>query len=82
MFGETPGNPTQSMVDLEEFGKLGKSSNILTCIDSTFAGPYAQQPIKYGIDLVAHSWYAADYIIDLDLDSIDIDYIFARIQCN
>jgi cystathionine beta-lyase/cystathionine gamma-synthase len=44
-----------SLLDLEEFGKLGKKYKILTAVDSTFASPYNQKPINYGIDLVLHS---------------------------
>ena len=45
-----------SILDLEAFGKLGSKRGLLTMVDSTFAGPYIQQPIKYGIDVVIHSW--------------------------
>jgi len=41
---------------LEEFGKLGKSKGIITMADSTFASPFNQSPIKFGIDIVIHSW--------------------------
>ncbi|CAG2192292.1 L-methionine gamma-lyase [Mytilus edulis] len=55
LYGETPCNPNMAILDLEEFGKLGKSKNILTMVDSTFAGPYLQPVIKYGIDISMHS---------------------------
>lgn len=42
-------------MDLEEFGKLGKSKGIITMADSTFASPFNQSPIKFGIDIVIHS---------------------------
>jgi len=55
LYGETPANPNMSLLDLEEFGKLGKEKNILTVVDSTFASPYNQTPLTYGIDIVIHS---------------------------
>ena len=56
LYGETPCNPLNSILDLEEFGKLGQSRpDLITMVDSTYASPYLQQPIKYGIDLVIHS---------------------------
>eukprot|EP01121_Diplochlamys_sp_Union-15-3_P010202 TRINITY_DN2845_c0_g1_i2.p1 TRINITY_DN2845_c0_g1~~TRINITY_DN2845_c0_g1_i2.p1 ORF type:complete len:182 (+),score=28.72 TRINITY_DN2845_c0_g1_i2:437-982(+) len=55
MFGETPNNPNLNVVDLEAFGKLGREHNILTVIDGTFASPYNQTPIKYGVDISIHS---------------------------
>jgi len=58
LYGETPSNPILSITDLEQFGKLGeslRSTGLVTMVDSTFASPYLQKPIKYGIDLVIHS---------------------------
>lgn len=47
-----------AILDLEEFGKLGRSlDNVLTIVDSTFASPYLQPVIKHGIDISMHSWY-------------------------
>ena len=56
MLAETPCNPSMAVVDLEEFGKLGRETGILTFVDGTFASPYLQQPIKYGVDISMHSW--------------------------
>lgn len=55
LYGETPCNPSMAILDLEEFGKLGKAHKILTMVDSTFASPYLQPAIKYGIDISMHS---------------------------
>ena len=57
LYCETPCNPTNILTDLEEFAKLGKSLGIITMVDSTFASPFNQTPIKQGIDVVIHSWY-------------------------
>ena len=57
LYGESPTNPTMSILDVEAFVTLGKSlPGVITMIDATFAGPYLLQPIKYGIDIVIHSW--------------------------
>ncbi|KAL4219733.1 hypothetical protein ACF0H5_020147 [Mactra antiquata] len=55
LYGETPCNPMMTLLDLEEFGKLGISEGILTMVDGTFASPFCQQSIKFGIDISAHS---------------------------
>ncbi|KAL9974389.1 hypothetical protein ACROYT_G011413 [Oculina patagonica] len=55
LYCETPCNPTMILTDLEEFGKLGQSLGIVTMVDSTFASPFNQKPIKHGIDVVIHS---------------------------
>lgn len=55
LYGETPSNPTVSLLDLKAFGELSKKHSILSMVDSTFASPYNQQPLKYGVDVVIHS---------------------------
>ncbi|XP_025076179.1 uncharacterized protein LOC112553282 [Pomacea canaliculata] len=56
LFGETPCNPEMSILDLKEFGELGRSlDNVLTVVDGTFASPYLQQILKFGIDISVHS---------------------------
>ncbi|XP_031564012.1 uncharacterized protein LOC116299492 [Actinia tenebrosa] len=57
LYGETPCNPMMTILDLEEFGRLGKSfgRNIVTMVDSTFASPFIQNPVRHGVDVVIHS---------------------------
>lgn len=55
MFAEVPCNPTLTMLDIEEFAKLGHSTGAITVIDATFASPIIIQPMKYGIDITLHS---------------------------
>lgn len=58
LYGETPCNPNMAILDLAEFGKLGRSlEHVLTMVDSTFASPYLQPVIKHGIDISMHSWH-------------------------
>lgn len=52
---ETPSNPLLTITDIKAIAKLGKSKNIVTSIDNTFASPVNQNPIDLGIDLVMHS---------------------------
>jgi methionine-gamma-lyase len=52
---ETPSNPLLKITDIEAVAKIAKAANIITIIDGTFATPFNQQPIKFGIDIVIHS---------------------------
>ncbi|MDY2588007.1 trans-sulfuration enzyme family protein [Winogradskyella aquimaris] len=52
---ETPSNPLLTITDIKAIAKLGKTMNILTSIDNTFASPVNQNPIDLGIDMVMHS---------------------------
>ena len=57
LYGESPANPTMSVLDLEAFGQLVKSlPGVISMVDCTFASPYLVQPIKYGVDVSIHSW--------------------------
>lgn len=55
LYLESPANPTIQCVDLEELCKLAKQYNILVACDNTFATPYLQQPLRYGVDFIVHS---------------------------
>ena len=52
---ETPSNPLLTITSIKAIAKLGKTKNILTSIDNTFASPVNQNPIDLGIDMVMHS---------------------------
>jgi cystathionine gamma-synthase len=52
---ESPTNPFLRVVDLERLVQLTQGKGIVTVIDSTFATPVVQQPLKFGVDLVVHS---------------------------
>ena len=54
-FSESPTNPYLNIMDLERLTNIFKSRDILVISDSTFATPYNQHPLKYGVDLVIHS---------------------------
>jgi cystathionine beta-lyase/cystathionine gamma-synthase len=52
---ETPSNPLLNIVDLEMVTDIARKHKLLAVIDNTFATPYFQRPIEYGVDLVVHS---------------------------
>lgn len=52
ILAETPANPLMSVVDLDE---LGAVSGPFKVVDSTFATPCLQQPLRHGVDIVLHS---------------------------
>ncbi|MCA1667994.1 MAG: PLP-dependent transferase [Thermomicrobia bacterium] len=52
---ETPTNPLLDIVDLREMATIAVEAGALTVVDNTFASPYCQNPLDWGIDLVVHS---------------------------
>lgn len=57
---ETPGNPTNSLVDLDMVrhmsdGFTGADKKCLMVVDNTFLGPVFHHPMKFGADLVIYS---------------------------
>ncbi len=52
---ETPTNPLLKLADLSAIAEIGKARSVLTGCDNTFASPYCQKPLDFGIDLVMHS---------------------------
>jgi cystathionine gamma-lyase len=55
LFLETPTNPTIEISDLSACAALAKQHALLSVADNTFATPYLQQPLSFGIDIVVHS---------------------------
>ena len=52
VLAESPSNPRLDLVDVADLGAI---KGPFTVIDSTFATPLGQQPIRFGVDLVLHS---------------------------
>jgi cystathionine gamma-lyase len=52
---ETPTNPMMRVTDLAVAAEIGREAGLTTCVDNTFASPYNQRPLEFGIDLVVHS---------------------------
>jgi cystathionine gamma-synthase len=55
LVSESPTNPYNCILDLERFGDIGRRHRVKTVIDATFATPYNQRPLEWGIDAVIHS---------------------------
>lgn len=55
LFFETPANPTLACVDIEALAALARRHGRWSAVDNTFATPYLQQPLRYGVDFVVHS---------------------------
>ena len=55
LVSESPTNPYNYIVDLERFSEIGRRHRVKTVIDATFATPFNQRPLEFGIDLVLHS---------------------------
>jgi cystathionine gamma-synthase len=55
VFSESPTNPYLNIMDLERLMRIFKGTGIMVISDSTFATPYNQRPLEYGVDLVIHS---------------------------
>ncbi len=54
-FSESPTNPYLNIMDLDRLMDIFRDRGILVISDSTFATPFNQHPLKYGVDLVIHS---------------------------
>lgn len=52
---ESPNTFSFDVQDLEAIAKIAKAKSIITMIDNSYCSPLYQQPIAYGIDLVAQS---------------------------
>jgi cystathionine beta-lyase/cystathionine gamma-synthase len=55
LYVETPTNPTLKLVDLEKVAEIAGQRGAKVLVDSTFASPYNQQPLKFGCSLALHS---------------------------
>lgn len=55
VFIETPTNPTMEITNLAGAAKICKSKKLISVVDNTFATPYLQSPLAFGIDIVVHS---------------------------
>ncbi len=55
VYVETPSNPTLRCTDLAYLADLTHHYGALLVVDNTFATPVAQQPLRFGADVVIHS---------------------------
>jgi cystathionine gamma-lyase len=52
---ETPTNPLLKIVDLEAVADIARRHGVICVCDNTFASPYCQRPLDFGVDIVMHS---------------------------
>jgi methionine-gamma-lyase len=60
VYVETPANPSNDVFDIEMASRLAAEHStpdhrVLTVVDNTFLGPYAQRPLDHGADLAVYS---------------------------
>ena len=55
IWAETPTNPLMNIADISGLAGIAKASNIILCVDNTFASPALQNPLALGADIVMHS---------------------------
>jgi cystathionine gamma-lyase len=55
IYTETPTNPMMSITDLAGVARVAKEHGVISMVDNTFASPYLQNPLDFGIDVVLHS---------------------------
>ena len=55
IFGETIGNPSLQVLDIERVADIAHEAGVPLIIDNTFATPYLSRPIEFGADIVVHS---------------------------
>ena len=54
-FGETIGNPSGNILDIESIARIAHAAQCPLLVDNTFATPYLCRPMEWGADIVVHS---------------------------
>jgi cystathionine gamma-synthase len=52
---ETPSNPTIAVTDLRAVAEAARAAGALSACDNTWATPFLQRPLDFGLDLAVHS---------------------------
>ncbi|RNC84415.1 MAG: PLP-dependent transferase [Balneola sp.] len=55
LYIESPSNPTLDITDISRVVEIAKDFGLSTVMDNTFATPFNQNPLSYGVDVVIHS---------------------------
>jgi len=55
LYLESPANPTLKLVDIASVVRTARAHGLTTVMDNTFATPFNQRPLAYGVDAVVHS---------------------------
>ena len=52
---ETPTNPMLNIADMKGLSEVAQRHKLLFVVDNTFASPYLQNPLDFGVQVVMHS---------------------------
>jgi cystathionine gamma-synthase len=55
LLSETPSNPYNRILDVEQFVQIARRHDLRTVVDATFSTPINFNPLDLGVDLVTHS---------------------------
>jgi O-succinylhomoserine sulfhydrylase len=55
VFFESPSNPMQDLIDIEEVCRLSHAAGATVVVDNVFATPLLQKPLELGADVVVYS---------------------------
>ena len=55
VYGETPSNPSLSIMDIEAVSNIAHAAGLPLIVDSTVATPALMRPLNLGADIVVHS---------------------------
>ncbi len=55
LFGETIGNPSANILDLEAVAEIAHEAGLVFMVDNTFATPYLCRPMEFGADVLVES---------------------------
>ena len=55
VYGETPSNPSLSVMDIDAVAELAHAAGVPLIVDSTVATPALMRPLTLGADIVVHS---------------------------
>ncbi len=55
LYGETIGNPSGNVLDLESIANIAHDHGVPLVIDNTFATPYLCRPFEWGADIIVQS---------------------------
>ncbi|MDX2467693.1 MAG: aminotransferase class I/II-fold pyridoxal phosphate-dependent enzyme [Acidimicrobiia bacterium] len=55
LFGETPSNPSLSIMDIEAVANIAHAAGLPLIVDSTVATPALTRPLTLGADIIVHS---------------------------
>lgn len=55
VFGESLGNPSMRVLDIEKFARVAHAHGVPLIVDNTFPTPVNLRPLEWGADIVTHS---------------------------